>query len=124
MAMDRIQGSSLTPHGALNNFSRTGKAEESGREEATSPAVERDSETGSKAGDTAEISAAGKQLVNLKQAVEVGKAALAALPDVRQDRVAEARERLSQGFYHSAAVRGRVAEKLVGILGNMEADPS
>lgn len=124
MAMDRIQGSSLAPHGALNNLSRSGKADESGRDEATSAALDRDSVAAAKAGDTAEISDAGKHLVDLKQAVEVGKVALAALPDVREDRVSEARERLSEGFYHSAAVRDQVAEKLVGVLGALEGDPS
>jgi len=61
-------------------------------------------------------------LVELKQAVEVGKAALAALPDVREDRVAQARERMAEGFYHSIAVREKVAERLSGVLGALDAD--
>jgi len=121
MAMDKIQGSSLPAQSALNNFTRTGKAGESGRDEGSAP-VGRDASGSGTAGDIADISVAGKQLVELKQAVEVGKAALAALPDVREDRVAQARERMAEGFYHSIAVREKVAERLSGVLGALDAD--
>jgi hypothetical protein len=66
--------------------------------------------------DHAEISDGAHRLVDLKQAVDVGRAALAREPEVRSDRVALARERLAAGFYQSAEVRERVAERISGLV--------
>lgn len=121
MAMDRIQGRPPIHQGALENFRRTDRKDQGEGNEATAgaPGPGKGKAAG---GDQLEISPAGQQLVDLKEAVETGKSALAALPDVREERVAEARQRLAQGSYHSSAVREKVAEKLVGVFGAMEAD--
>ncbi|MEN8005379.1 MAG: hypothetical protein ABFS42_00050 [Candidatus Krumholzibacteriota bacterium] len=42
------------------------------------------------------------------------------VPEVRQDRVAEARARLDRGFYNSVEVRTRVAERLDDVAQSME----
>ncbi len=121
MAMDRIQGRPQIHQGALESFRRTDRkgAEEGAETTAGVPAQGTGKAAG---GDQLEISPAGQQLVDLKEAVETGKSALAALPEVREERVAAARQRLAQGFYHSSAVREKVAEKLVGVFGAMESD--
>jgi hypothetical protein len=60
-------------------------------------------------GDTAQISETAHRLMELRQAVDSGRAALQTLPDVRQDKIAEARERLRSGFYTLDVVREKVA---------------
>ena len=67
-----------------------------------------------------EISEAARRLVDLKLAVDSGREALTALPDVRPEKVAAARERLATGFYHSVEVRQAVAGRLVGVIGDLE----
>ena len=62
--------------------------------------------------DHAEISDKGREMVDLKQAVDTGRAALEREPDVRADRVAQVKERLASGFYQSAEVRDRVAGRI------------
>jgi len=70
--------------------------------------------------DRAEISTSARRLVDLRAAYDAGRRAAVDEPDVRAEKVAQARERLASGFYHSAAVRDKVAEKLVGVFGGLE----
>ena len=58
--------------------------------------------------------------MDLKAVYEAGRAAADGEPDVRADRVARARERMAEGFYHSTAVREKVAGRLLGVLGEIE----
>ena len=66
--------------------------------------------------DRAEISTRAQELVDLRQAVDSGRAALVEEPDVRADRVAEVKERLASGFYQSAEVRDQVAGRLTDMF--------
>ena len=66
--------------------------------------------------DHAEISVKGREMVDLKQAVDTGRAALDREPEIRADRVAEVRERLASGFYQSAEVRDRVAGRISSLV--------
>ena len=67
-------------------------------------------------GDHAEISDKGREMVDLKQAVDVGRAALEREPEIRADRVAQVKERLASGFYQSAEVRDRVAGRISSLV--------
>ncbi len=117
MAMDKIQGSALLRQSALESFRKTRDADnQEPSKDITDPAGDPNTQALKKSGDQAIISPAGKQLVDLRQAVDTGRAALAALPDVRHDKVSAARERLANGFYHSAAVRDKVASRLASVL--------
>lgn len=69
-------------------------------------------EDGTLPGDRAEISTQARQLLDLRQSVDVGRDALQEIPDPRPDRVTEAKQRLVRGYYHSAAVREQVAGRL------------
>ena len=121
MAMDRIHGSPLLRHGALDGFRKAQQADsrEPQGGQGTS-GTEQDAGVQRQSGDQAVISPAGKQLVALRQAVDTGRAALEALPDVREDRLNQVRQRLDQGFYQSAAVRDKVAERLAGVLSSLD----
>jgi hypothetical protein len=62
--------------------------------------------------DKANISDAAHRLVELKQAVDVGRAALETDTPERVDRLAQVKERVAAGFYNSAEVRDQVAGKI------------
>jgi hypothetical protein len=66
--------------------------------------------------DHAQISDDARRLVDLRQAVDVGRAAVERASEVRDERVAQVRERLESGFYQSTEVRERVAERISGLI--------
>ncbi len=66
--------------------------------------------------DQAEISADAHKLVDLKRAVDVGRAALDQPAEVRDDRIAMVKERLASGFYQSAEVRDQVAGRISSLF--------
>ena len=50
------------------------------------------------------------------QEARTAKRELASVPEVREDRVAQARQRAATGFYDSAGVRGEVADSVLNAL--------
>lgn len=119
MAMDKINGSPLIRPGGLDQFLGTARSEKDGKAGVagaggSQPARE------AKPADTMEISDAAHRLVDLRQAVDTGRDAIQALPEVRQEKVEEARKRLEQGFYHSQAVLDKVAERLGSVFSSMD----
>jgi hypothetical protein len=116
MAMDKINGSPLLRQGILDRFRGT---ERGGSGPGTSGGVTAEGTAGATT-DKAEISDAAHRLVDLKQAVDVGRKAVAALPDLRPEMVAAARERLATGFYHSVEVRQAVAERVAGVINSLD----
>lgn len=114
MAMDKIKGSPLLQQGLLDRFRGTERgAAQPGTPEATGQPAR-------KSADKADISDAARRLVDLKAAVDAGRAALAQVPDVRPEKVAAARERLATGFYQSAEVRQTVAERVSGVFEGLD----
>ena len=104
MAMDKITGSPLLRQGILDNSRQNERVSKDGKP-ADVIAEIAPANSNAAAGDRAEISETGKRLVELRQTVEVGRVALAALPEIREDKVAAARERLESGYYDNDAVR-------------------
>lgn len=117
MAMEKINGSPLLHQGLLDRFRG---AERGGTGPDTNSGATAEGTTGATA-DKAVISEAARRLVDLKQAVDVGRNAMAALPDVRPEKVAAARERMATGFYHSVEVRQAVAERVAGVIQTIDA---
>lgn len=117
MAMDKINGSPLPRQGLLERFRGTGKSTNLPVDGGVAAA---DKPKSGAAGDRAEISDAARRLVDLRQAVDTGRAALALLPDPRPEKVAAARERLATGFYQSAEVRQTVAGRVAGVLEGLD----
>lgn len=118
MVMDRINGFSNLSRELLNRFSGSESSRSKDEVAPDSPPAK----GGPKAApvDKAEISPRAHRLIALRNAMEQGRTALESLPDVRPDRVAEARARLDRGFYNSIEVRTRVAERLESVTEKME----
>lgn len=70
--------------------------------------------------DQADISDTAHKLVDLRAAVDVGRAALAELPEVRADKVSLAKERLEQGYYQSPVVQDKMSGLLLNVLGKID----
>lgn len=116
MAMDKINGSPLLRQGILDRFRG---AERGAGQAGTNPGGATDPSTAPTA-DKADISDAARRLIDLRQAVDTGRRALAELPDVRPEKVAAARERLATGFYNAVEVRDAVAERLAGVVAGID----
>ena len=117
MTMNKINASALTQSQLLEQYSRTRENKSSSfagsqnisglpTPAATQPAK----------GDHAEISETAHKLVDMREALDVGRAAVGSEPEARADRIALARERIDSGFYQSAEVRDRVAGKLESLV--------
>ena len=116
MALDKITGSPVLRQG---NLEATKNQEIARQNEALETQKTKDAKIGDlraentsavKSSDTAEISATAHRLMALRQAVETGRAALAAMPEIREEKVAQVRERLQAGFYNSPEVQAKTAE--------------
>jgi hypothetical protein len=116
MAMDKINGSPLLRQSILDRFRGT----ERGNSVPGTISGATAEETAGATRDKAEISDAAHRLVDLKQAVDVGRKAMATLPDLRPEMVANARERLATGFYQSVEVRQAVAERVAGVINSLD----
>jgi len=121
MSMNKINGSDLVRQNMLEKFQGTtrsekDKAEGSAQEESTAAARP------TIPGDKAEISETAQKLMELRQAIHAGRSALVNEPDIREDKVAEVKQRLDQGFYNSVEVRDEVAEKLRQVFEGMPED--
>ena len=119
MAMDKINGSPLPQQGILGNTRQNervgnGSRNDGGVTGAPAPASQ------PLGGDTAQISDSAHRLMELRLAVDTGRAALELLPEIREEKVAQARERLNSGFYESAAVRDKVAGDIGGVIASMD----
>ena len=116
MALDKINGSPLLRQGLLDRF----RGAERGGSQAGGPDATATGPNPAATADKAEISEAARKLVDLRQAVDAGRAALAQLPDVRPEKVAAARERLATGFYNSVEVRQSVADRVSGVISSLD----
>ncbi|PID78670.1 hypothetical protein CSB20_14035, partial [bacterium DOLZORAL124_64_63] len=66
------------------------------------------------------ISDTAQKLVDLRAAVDTGRAALEALPDVREEKLAQARQRLQDGHYQSPEVQKKMSGILQGVLSKLD----
>lgn len=116
MSMDKINGSPLMRPGLLDRFKVDKKDTEGSSEK---PSAMNTSNQAAPA-DHAEISDTAHQLMDLRAAVDVGRVSLESIPDVREDKVAEAKKRLEQGYYNSQVVQDEVASSLATLFGKMD----
>ena len=68
-------------------------------------------------GDSVKFSQDGKLLSETRSAVEVTKVAVQNAPQVRPEKVAEVKERISTGYYNSPEFAERLADKLISDIG-------
>lgn len=117
MSMDKINGSPLMRSGLLDRFKVDNKDQDKAEKSSSANSSERSSTVPS---DRAEISDTAHQLMDLRAAVDVGRASLENVPEVREDRVAEAKKRVEQGYYNSQVVQDKLAGTLAKVLGNLD----
>jgi len=119
MAMDKINGSPLLRQGVLDNSRQSDRVGKDGKPvdvlSEIAPAANKPA-----GGDTAEISDTAHRLMELRQAVDSGRVALDALPEVRPEKLEIARMRIKSGFYNSADVRERVATGVANVIKGIE----
>lgn len=118
MAMNRIGRPPIAQPNVLERFRNSG-----GKREVESGHDNQPATPGNLAGyvgDRVEISDRARKLADMKQALVAGRRALAEVPDVRQDRIAQARTRLHTGYYHSEDVRKETAARLGSVLRKLE----
>lgn len=106
------QGSLLQRLLAKNGSGRAG-GPAVGTGETGRPAVE-------PASDSLVLSPAARREAQLQSDLASARQALAALPEVREERVAQARARLSEGVYDTVEVRSAVAKRLGAVLRRLE----
>lgn len=119
MAMDKVNGSPAMRPGLIDQFQRT----KPGQEAPDPGVIATDSPLAGKPaapGDKAEISQAAHRMAELREAVDIGRTALKALPEVRQDRIDEVKDRLDKGYYQSVEVIETVAERLSPVIDAMD----
>ncbi|MFN2372008.1 MAG: flagellar biosynthesis anti-sigma factor FlgM [Candidatus Krumholzibacteriia bacterium] len=116
--MNPITTSLHLRQGVIDAFQGTQRRDETAREEAAAAAA-RGAGT-EPVRDRAEISATAHRLVELRRTLDQGLAAAGAEPDIRQDKVAAARERLAQGFYNAVEVRDTVAGGVARVIAGIE----
>jgi hypothetical protein len=115
MTMPKIDTTSFGPaHQAAAYAKNRGARPSTGATEPPQPSLP------VPAGDHAEISESARELVDLRTAVDTGRAALASEPETRADRVAEAKERLAAGHYQSLEVRQKTAARLQGVIEGLD----
>jgi len=118
MAMDKINGSPLLQSGMLDRFQGT-KTDKSKNSEETGVTAPQPSSSGPTS-DKAEISETAHKLIDLRQAVDTGRVAMEQLPDIREDKIALAKQRMAEGYYQSEDVQNKVAEKLGSVLDSID----
>ena len=112
MSMNKIDGSQLIPSRQLDSFQGTTRSEKSDSGSGA-PASGVGSENQTKTGDTVEISAKARKLMEMRQVYDAGLESVKDVPEVREAKLAEVRARLDQDFYNSVEVREKVADGLI-----------
>ncbi|KMQ49719.1 hypothetical protein CHISP_3383 [Chitinispirillum alkaliphilum] len=72
--------------------------------------------------DRSEFSAKGKRLNETKAQIENISASLSAVPEVREDKVAEVKSKIDSGFYNSEEFIDKLADKMLNDFGVTKSD--
>jgi hypothetical protein len=121
MALDKIDGGTPLP-GAYRDKARNVDSQdgsERSEPDGTVRADERPDRT-TRTTDRAEISEGARKMADLQAALDAGRAALAATPDVRSETLAKVRERLASGYYQSVEVHDKTAARVEQVVRDLE----
>jgi hypothetical protein len=113
MPVNRVDASELA---RAHQVERYGKAREGRGASQASPKDTSAHQPQIPVGDQAQISDKARALLDLRAALDVGRAAVDQEPQLREDRLQTVRERVSSGFYQSTAVREKVAGGLLNVM--------
>jgi anti-sigma28 factor (negative regulator of flagellin synthesis) len=120
MAMDRINDQNLIRQGLVDKYKGTQRSKDAGKGGQGQEAAQNNPTRSVKPADSVQISEAARKMVDLREAVDTGRTAMENLPEIREDKVAQARQRLEQGFYNSTEVKQEVAGKLSQVIDEMD----
>ncbi|MFH1844485.1 MAG: flagellar biosynthesis anti-sigma factor FlgM [bacterium] len=120
MAMNNIDRPSHVQPGILEQFQKSAGKTRRQNETGSPDDGTLNVGPGSAPADRAEISENARKLEDLSTLHKAGQRAMESVPDVRQDRIAQARERLESGYYNSDEVRQDVAGRLGAVLKKLE----
>ncbi len=118
MAMNKIDGAGFIQPNILDKFLKSNASHEEKPDRLASSGGQ--ATAGKQGGDRVEISEHARKLDDLRHTLEASRKAYSLLPDVRQERLAQARARLESGFYDSAEVRDEVAARLGAVFKQLE----
>ena len=118
MAMNKINAPQLVQPHYLDKFAKSDGRNTAASNQHSSPAAPGQTARGS---EQVQISEQAHKLAQMERTLESGRAALARVDDLREDRIAEARQRLSSGYYDSLEVRSRIAGRLDQVFEAMDA---
>lgn len=118
-------GAPLDPRTAA----RQGQAEEAGRQRGIQDATTERTASEEKprgdrvsGGEKVQISSEARQLLQLKDLMDVGRKALEREPEVREEKVRQVKARLEAGVYQTQGIRDEVAHRLSSILRGLPLD--
>lgn len=114
MGANKIERQLISDPRVLARFQQTQRADSEA--EARKTEEVKAGEARRPSGEKLEISASAHKVAEMRSLVEAGRCRLEAEPEVRADRVAEARRRLDAGVYATTEARQRTAEQLSPVL--------
>lgn len=122
MAMRNVEHTGGLKPQQLQHYLKPALAAAKGRQGQAAPSANEAAVASGKApaGDRLELSDQSRRLETLQETLEAGRRALAAEPDVREDRVAAAKANLAAGVYERDQVRQTVAARLGSVLRKLE----
>lgn len=119
MEMNKINGLPLTNPNLVDKFQGSNRSDAKQDPAVDSGSLAEGNQPGQVA-DRAEISDTGQRMVELRRAVDAGRAAIEALPETRAQKMVEVRARLESGEYDSPEVRSQVAARLENVVKSMD----
>jgi len=119
MSADRIKGPSLRQQQALQQFQRVRSEQTQRRDPAESAPQDSPDAVSGAQGEKLEISSQARRLDELRGLVQAGREALAAEPEVREQKVAAARRLLAAGGQDTAEARDLTARRLTPVLAGL-----
>jgi len=118
MSTNKINPASINANQQLNKFKKV-DAEKSGNA-GNDCSVKAGIDQTRNASEKLDISQKAHNLKKLKEIMDAGKAALAEEPPVREEKVADVRQKLADGYYQSADVKAEVAAELSSLMRRMD----
>ncbi len=115
--MNKIDGSNLLPPRQLDQSSG------SQQKKGTDPARTAEDSAPARSwvnGDSAVISDKARKLMSMRHAYDAGMDAIGREPDLREEKLAQVRLRLEQGFYQSSEVRDRISDGVLKAIEGMD----
>jgi anti-sigma28 factor (negative regulator of flagellin synthesis) len=118
MSTNKINPANVSAQQQLTKFQKVdNQKSDSVKQEKTIGSLSDQSCTGT---EKLDISDKAHNIAKLKELMEAGRIALAEEPPIREDKVAEVRQKLADGFYQTADVKQEVVTELTALMSKMD----